>query len=698
MDIQVLSPLSPPIETYNRFQHLEIEDVFEETVLYQDVLPTETASDCRYMSVKVACNDTTRDLGEKIRSATQVNWYDHSLLKRVKRDLRQEDARKLITVHRLTRSVTTVAKTAPTGTSVVELLKTTLIRDKRIKRIFVLWLLQKFNKHDMKCLKCQSGAPATMPHMLACCKIQDVIQSINRRYIKCIEDMLHPRNNRVSSKCYQIACSLIYRMLRQCQGINLDYRPTAFLNPVKSKEITSKVPLNATSNVPLNVTSNVQLNATPNVPLNATSNVSTSDTSIVLVNATSDVSVIDTLNVHINDTLPLGSIEVSDNDTPTSFFKSRSMLLPLSDKTVPRKKGSNYCLHSRTISSIIQMPKTLSLSKRINSKSTKTPSPTRKTFKNPRTKHAAQINGQVSTAATSSVAHYATLALPVPTACSVSAPATSPLAAVTSEVSDEDTQIHAWDTSSVTDEDTLMSNTSTSNYETAEIRQERFRRFKKIADDELAKPNPMVNVEVLNDERLLKYLAGISFNTAENFTSRYLPILKCNSCRNHTLHKYNKIENICQRIRCSVCTTSIPNYFFFPLCYHVHQLLENLDFNVAYAVELDALDCIPDKSLLGPNNIVLERPTKKITEKASHILIMEELKQVKKELDLIKSTTSRIASVSCTDTPTLNDVADTATLSLPNNDSSIMPSIDVAPRPMRNSPWDDIPPAKKQRY
>ena len=73
-------------------------------------------------------------------------------------------------------------------------------------------------------------------------------------------------------------------------------------------------------------------------------------------------------------------------------------------------------------------------------------------------------------------------------------------------------------------------------------------------------------------------------------------------------------------------------------------------------------------------------------------LIMEELKQVKQELDLLKSTTSLIASVSCTDNLTMNDVAETATLlSLPINDSSIMSSIDIVPRPMRNSPWDDIP-------
>lgn len=85
----------------------------------------------------------------------------------------------------------------------------------------ILWILNKFNTHDVICKNCIGGFPATMQHMMFCCQIAEKIRALRKSRVRYLLDLFRPELNRTSVNHYKLACQMIYRMLNNCRGLQL---------------------------------------------------------------------------------------------------------------------------------------------------------------------------------------------------------------------------------------------------------------------------------------------------------------------------------------------------------------------------------------------------------------------------------------------------------------------------------------------
>lgn len=169
----------------------------------------------------VKCHDDTALLGKEIRYSSFYQWYDKDTFKKTKIQVRTNIAKQKMTKHKHMSTIKNLEPLNPNGIEVITLLATKHIKDKQAKRIMILWILNKFNTHDVICKNCIGGFPATMQHMMFCCQIPEKIRALRKSRVRYLIDLVRPELNRTSVNNYKLACQIIYRMLNNCRGLQL---------------------------------------------------------------------------------------------------------------------------------------------------------------------------------------------------------------------------------------------------------------------------------------------------------------------------------------------------------------------------------------------------------------------------------------------------------------------------------------------
>src|SRR3982750_267975 len=145
------------IPTSNRFQILREEDIFTldrcTTGSTSDHTHAYAHVDARVDAEHVRVNfpiETVANM-KQVRQAHYHKNYNKETLKNLIRDSRRQAAKEKLANSKHGVTVKHLAHLKPEGTDVLHLCKTKMIQDRKVKRMLLLWMLNKFNRPDIQC-------------------------------------------------------------------------------------------------------------------------------------------------------------------------------------------------------------------------------------------------------------------------------------------------------------------------------------------------------------------------------------------------------------------------------------------------------------------------------------------------------------------------------------------------------------------
>lgn len=542
------------IPTSNRYAPLYIEDVFN--------VHTQP-------NVQVAVHYPEHIVKEakKVKHAYHMDTYDKDKLKKIVISNRTKRVKqKLLDPHACV-SVKNLVHLEPDGIQVPQLCRKQTKIDRRVKRMLILWTQCKFNRRDILCRNCSTNTPATMEHMIRCNEIPTRLRQLLNPKVKCMNHLLNAKMNSQSrNKYYKIAASLIYRMLKNSQGISISY-----LNNIEKSSI------NGHSSMSKNINNIIG------------SSISTNNRKRKYQSDVEEP-------LHESSVPWSAPINSADKKIPTlsdlDTFLASILSSTRSSKMVKRcqKLVDLQILRESRENEFKFAAKDRRAKKKAAALASQTTAPT-----------AALIDSECASSSLSNtqISLDSLFASEVPPPSDI--PTCKDISTSATPCNESATSLPATCTSIATkhasDDEDYSEGYTTLSTSIADC-EERLRRFNIMAKAEMRKEKSMLRKDIFEDPRLLKYLANIDPNVVEIVVRKFIHSIKCLACNTRSLNLYNKERPMGYRIRCKVCTTSVFAAFYLPICYHANQVLASQEYNTPKAIKLDPLPTVLEDSFI----------------------------------------------------------------------------------------------------
>lgn len=654
--VNVAARTSTQVETSNRYAVLSAENVFctvNRLIAGHEEYTVSTISTLAPRVVEATCDHLRRV--SQLRYDTLEKSSD---LKTAKRNVHISNTNAKYNNPTPCLTIKKLRTLHQPGRTVLDICRTRLLHGKKVKRFIINFFLGKFNRPDLKCLNCNGRAVGSEAHIIHCYGIPRKLDNLRNRRIRKLEDLFNPHLNRSSSKYYQIGVRFISQMLEKCLNIKYKFSPEVFR---KSKFSST------------NVGHTGQVEPTPHVEQN-------DNVEAIILNSLHDTSIAknsNLLSIFSNSELPIkpnllhplvlypniDQVKKSTTDDctlpplPSIIILNKTMVR--TKQTARKTKGGMapnpiHIIGGKRKSLPASQPVPAEKRPRLDREQPQLPE------ENIDTSDTTLLSVEESTIEETPASTFTQEASQDTPSSEITSTLTTSTSVTSTSVTDTSTmEVSTSSTSSKDSNDTNHSSTfensadpvyeenpSTSSCSTSdEFYETRYSRFKLTVEKELKKDVPMVHRSMLMDDDLLVYIATADPLLVDRFTKRNVGSIPCMTCRDNTLHLYNKTDNVGTLFRCSTCKSTIWNAFYLPLCYHAAQVFSNFRNNTPRPIGLEGMPPNLDASILtlsGANPVTTD------FDRASKTIQMNMTKKIedgyKKIMDEITARDNRLTS------------------------------------------------------